>query len=68
MYALVAHRVKGAAANVGAPALRDVAAAFEKKARVQSLDGAAELLQLLDTQWHRFVEATGEFVGPPTGP
>jgi HPt (histidine-containing phosphotransfer) domain-containing protein len=60
--ALVAHRLKGAAANIGAPVIREIATTIEKKAREKSLDGTKELLQILHTEWQRFSECIGEFV------
>ena len=60
--ALVAHRLKGAAANIGAPVIRDIATSIEKRARERSLDGTKELLQVLQTEWQRFSASIGEFV------
>jgi HPt (histidine-containing phosphotransfer) domain-containing protein len=58
--ALVSHRMKGAAANIGAPAIRDVAATIEDKARQQSLKGCKELLQVLQSEWTRFLDSIHE--------
>ena len=61
--ARVAHRLKGASANVGAPGLRDRAAAVESLARTQSISGphsGCEIrvgMKQLREEWSRFVEA-----------
>ena len=58
--ALLSHRLKGAAANIGAPAIRDVAVTIEDKARQQSLEGCRELLRVLANEWTRFLDAIDE--------
>ena len=60
--ARVAHRLKGASANVGAPGLRDRAAAVESLARAQPGCGSKSSCEIrsglkqLRNEWSRFIE------------
>ncbi|MBE9128260.1 MULTISPECIES: Hpt domain-containing protein [unclassified Coleofasciculus] len=47
------HQIKGAAANVGVPSIRGLAAELERQAKAQNLLGAAELLAALENQRSR---------------
>ena len=57
--ALVAHRLKGASANVGAPRLCDRAAKIENLARAQRTAEIPPYLDQLRSEWSRFVESVG---------
>lgn len=52
----VAHRMKGAAANVAAPRLREEAAAVEQLARGGRLAGVPPHVHRIRNDWTRFVE------------
>lgn len=56
---LVAHRLKGASANVGAPRLCDRAARIETLARAQRISDIPLCLEQLRSEWSRFVESVG---------
>lgn len=47
------HQIKGAAANVGVPPIRAIAAELERQAKAENLLGAAELLAALENQRSR---------------
>ena len=49
----LAHSVKGAAANIGAKALQDVAFQMEKAGEAEDIDKAALLLPQIDDQFKR---------------
>jgi signal transduction histidine kinase/CheY-like chemotaxis protein/HPt (histidine-containing phosphotransfer) domain-containing protein len=53
--ASLAHALKGAAANLSAPALREVAARLETAERSTDLDRARACLGRLQTEWQRFL-------------
>lgn len=53
----VAHRIKGASANVAAHELRQQAASIEELARRQALPEIPVHLQDLHTEWSRFAES-----------
>ncbi len=55
--ARVAHRLKGASANVGAHGLRDQAAGIESLARAERTSEIRPCLEQLRTEWSRFVES-----------
>lgn len=57
LVAVVAHRLKGAAANVSARILRDRAAAIEELARRQSLTAIPIRLQELQVEGSRFADS-----------
>lgn len=54
--ARLAHRLKGAAANVAAHGIRDRARAIESLARQPALDEVPQHLSALRAQWVRFSE------------
>jgi HPt (histidine-containing phosphotransfer) domain-containing protein len=60
--ALVAHRLKGAAANVSAPAIRDVAATIEGRAREQDWADAGHWLLQLQDEWRRFSNTVSDYL------
>jgi len=75
----LAHALKGAAANLSASALREVAARLETAGRNADLDGARACLSQLRLQWERFLQQlpavladagmshpSGDDVPPPT--
>ncbi len=53
----LAHRLKGACANVAAPGLRALAAEMEHAARQQSLEELPARLEQLRREWERFTAA-----------
>ena len=54
--AQAAHRIKGASANVSAPALYALASDIEQAARTERLADVPEDAQQLRTEWTRFVD------------
>ncbi len=52
--ARLAHRLKGAAANISAPALRNVLQQIEDSARADRMDQIASRMAELNRQWQRF--------------
>lgn len=54
---LQAHTLKGAAATVSAPALRDLSFQIEQAARAEDTSGAASLVALLEKELERFKTA-----------
>ena len=55
--ALIAHRLKGASANVGAPGLRDGAAQIESLARAERVGEIPPCIEQLRGEWLRFMES-----------
>jgi HPt (histidine-containing phosphotransfer) domain-containing protein len=53
----VAHRLKGASANVGAGRLREKAAEIEESARRGCLVEIPKRMEELRCEWHRFAES-----------
>lgn len=56
---LSAHAVKGAAANIGALRVQEVAAKMESEAKRENLAAAASLLQQLTSEYACFIDACG---------
>jgi HPt (histidine-containing phosphotransfer) domain-containing protein len=54
--AMVAHRLKGASASVGAPGLRQWAAEIEQLGRADRLNEARQPVQHLRDEWSRFLD------------
>jgi HPt (histidine-containing phosphotransfer) domain-containing protein len=52
--ARLAHRLKGAAANISAPALKNVLQQIEDSARADRIDQIASRMAELNRQWRRF--------------
>lgn len=55
---LIAHRIKGAAANVAAARLRDRAAVIEELGRTARLSDVPKNITCLQQEWSDFVQAT----------
>jgi HPt (histidine-containing phosphotransfer) domain-containing protein len=62
--ASVAHRLKGAAANVAAHGLRDCAAELESMAHGGAFDGLPAQLGLLRNQWTKLNESASSCLAP----
>lgn len=62
---LIAHRIKGASANVAAHGLRQKAAGIEQLARQQALTEIPAQLEQLRTEWGRFAQSVATFRGEP---
>ena len=58
----VAHRVKGASANVAAECIRHSAEKLERLASTSQLDDAAANLNDLENSWHSYRDAAASFV------
>jgi HPt (histidine-containing phosphotransfer) domain-containing protein len=58
---LAAHSIKGAAANVGAPAVTEAARRIEQQAKAGDLDGAGSMLPLLTTSFENTRESLDRF-------
>ena len=55
---LIAHRIKGAAANVAAIRLRERAAVIEELGRMARLSDVPKNITCLQQEWSEFVQAT----------
>jgi len=62
---LIAHRIKGASANVAAHGLRQQAAGIEELARQQALTEIPAQLAQLRTEWGRFAQSVATFRAQP---
>ena len=60
--AKLAHRMKGASANVGAEEIRSKAEQIEKLASEQDLDAARPIARDLEKHWHEYETLTAEFL------
>lgn len=60
--ARLAHRIKGASANVGAEELRSAAEKIEKLATNQDLASARPIAAELETHWNLYQSLTAEFL------
>lgn len=60
--AQLAHRMKGASANVVAEELRVIAADVEKCARESRLDHAQDCVNQLEVKWNDYVQTTRPFI------
>jgi CheY-like chemotaxis protein len=58
---LVAHSIKGAAANVGAPGVTETARRIEQQAKAGDLDGAGSMLPMLTASFENTREALDRF-------
>ena len=58
LVASIAHRLKGAAANVAAHQLQDCAAKIEESARDDCIDAIPDQIECLRTQWTKFNQVT----------
>ena len=59
----LAHRLKGAAANVGAYELSDVFARIEQHGRTGNPAATPEALEEVETEWSRFVAGVADLCG-----
>jgi HPt (histidine-containing phosphotransfer) domain-containing protein len=66
--ARLAHRLKGASANVSAPRLQARAARLEELARAERLDEACPVLEELRGEWSQFVGALSVLDAPAGQP
>ena len=60
--AKLAHRMKGASANVVAEDLRAIAADVEKCARESQLENAQDCVEHLEAKWNDYLETTRPFI------
>jgi len=60
--ARLAHRIKGASANVEAEALRNAAERIEKLAIKQELEAAKPIFSELEKYWNAYQSETAEFL------
>jgi HPt (histidine-containing phosphotransfer) domain-containing protein len=63
--AVLAHRLKGASANVAAERLRHLAEEIEQLARAEQLDRIPPHLDQLRDEWTRFVDSASSRTRPP---
>jgi HPt (histidine-containing phosphotransfer) domain-containing protein len=64
--ARLAHRMKGAAANVAAPGLRVQATAVEELARAGQVGEIPAYVEQLKVEWSRFQQSVSVAADPPT--
>ena len=58
----LAHRIKGASANVAAERLREDAATLEQLARDRQMGAAKAKMEALEADWQHYVEITTTFL------